>query len=112
MGKNQLELFCTTGDFVTVLDSALEQSPVTFGVAGLFETSEVRILHDAAELSAFIAASDKTTLSFLAVPAGDSINVQEVPQRKGSPRYAVDQIKNPKSVVLRPGRLLDEKMLV
>ena len=112
MGKSQFEVFCTTSDLVAVLDDAQARSPMSFAVAGLFETANVHRLHDSADIATFIAASGETLLSFLAVASGDAVGAREVFQRNGSSLYGVDQLSNPRSVVLRPGRLIDERTLL
>ena len=38
--------------------------------------------------------------------------MREVRQANGAIRYGVDQLTNPKSVVVRPGRLVDERILL
>jgi hypothetical protein len=111
MGKSQFEVFCTTGDFVALLDLVHDQLPVSLLVAGLFETAAVHRLHGSADVSALIASSD-APVTFLAVGAGDAVHVREVPQKKGGTRYAVDQLINPRSVVVRPGRRIDERVLL
>jgi hypothetical protein len=112
MGKNQLEVFWTTGDLVVVVESLDDQSQVSFAVAGLFETADVQRLHSSADISAFTAVSSDSTASLLAVDAGEAVHVREVAQNKRSPRYGVDQLSNPRSVVVRPGRLIDERILL
>lgn len=112
MGKNQIELFCSTTDFLSVLDSVYEQLPLSFAVAGLFKTADVHVFHSPSEISAVIANSTKHPLSFLAVGAAEAVKVREVPQRKGHSLYAVDQLVNQGSVVLRPGRAIDERILL
>lgn len=112
MGKNQLELFCTSGDLTGVLNDVQEQSPASFAVAGLFDTANIHTLASPDELLAFVAASGETMLSVLAIGVGTPIAMREVPQRNGRVRYAVDQLSNPRSVVLRPGRLIDDRTLL
>lgn len=112
MGKNQLEIFCTTEDLVTILDMVHRQVSLSFAVAGLFETATVQLFQSAADVSTFIAASGDTTLNLLVVDSGSTVSTREVPQRKGGTRYGVDQVCNPRSVVLRPGRLVDERTLL
>jgi hypothetical protein len=42
---------------------------------------------------------------YLVTAAGEPVTVREVPQRNGGLAYAVDQLANPRSVVLMPGGL-------
>jgi hypothetical protein len=111
MAKHQLELFCTANDFVALVDEVQKQMAIFFALAGLFEDASVRMFKTSADLSAAMASTEGA-LAFLAFAEGSAVGVREVPQRKGLPRYAVDQISNPNCLVVRPGRRVDPRTLL
>lgn len=50
--------------------------------------------------------------SYLVMSREAKVTVRAIPQKVGPPRYAVDQLKNPDSVVLTPGGLFDDTCLI
>ena len=108
MGRTQVEVFWTSSDLIAVLDQVGKQIPLSFAELSLSETEKVSTLADSAALSAYIAASTDPTLSFLAFESGSPVGAEPVPQKKGGILYAVDQRRNPRSVVFHLGRLYPE----
>src|SRR6478735_1885293 len=112
MGRHQLELFCTESDFTAVVDAVTAQAPVFFALAGSTDSPAIRHLRGTADMSASMSIADETAVSFLAVTGTEDFAVREVAQRKGGARYILDQLSNPRSVVLRPGLRVDEHTLL
>lgn len=105
MHSKQISFFSTTADLDEVLSSAGRERPFKLIKAGLF-----------AEVSPLVLPSfDLLTASdhYLIIDNSLDVEVRRVPQRNGSVRFAIDQLKNAKSVVVRPGGLVgDGKLLV
>lgn len=111
MGNNQLETFWTTIDLLAVVGRVCDSMTISFAVAGLHETAEVR-RYNCADVSALLSASGNGGKSLLVLESRETLHAREVPQRRGGVRYAVDQLSNPKSVVVLPGRLIGSHMLL
>ena len=82
---------------------------------GLFESSSQPIWNSLLEIGGLglnpqgdQAKGDR----YLVVNQTIPINIREVAQRKGDPRYAVDQLANPASIVFCPGGLYLDQGLV
>jgi hypothetical protein len=102
MLRNQLEIFATPTDFVSLLRAVQKVQPLKLVQAGLSETSDVRSFNTLEEVHDAVSTSDGAGPTLLAFEQGASPTVREVPQRKGGTRYAIDQLENPGSVTLHP----------
>lgn len=50
--------------------------------------------------------------AYLVVTASESFHIEPVPQRRGGLRYSLSQQGNPRSIVVRPGGLYQDRCLV
>lgn len=112
MAKNQLEIFATSTDFVGILRVVEEQLAIAFFVAGMFETGTIRRLDASIDVLRAMTVPREDQLVFLAVEEKESVGIREVAQKKGGVRYCIDQLCNPKSVVLRPGGMVEENTIL
>jgi hypothetical protein len=89
-----------------VLSAAEANKPLQYALTGLFHSSRPQIYASYSAVPAFGRAVHSTAVAnpaYLLLAYGEHINVRTVAQKSGGVLFAIDQIKNPESVVLRPG---------
>lgn len=104
MSKKQIPFFATHGDLVTIAHDVRAVKSVDFVLAGLFLEPRSVILVDVDNLSAFE--------TYLVLAQGAPVNFRAIPQRAGGQMYAVDQVGNPRTVVLQTGGLYADQHLI
>ena len=109
--SHAIELFCTPSDFALIVEDVGKRTPISFVVDGMSDTPDIRRLQGYSEVLAVALASTER-INFLAVKGQDEIRVVERPQRLGRRRYAIDTLMNRRSILVCPGRLLDERTLL
>jgi hypothetical protein len=101
--------FATAEDLLVVFDRVEARRRLAYTLTGLFAKPElstaasggaIPTLHSPAPHAGAIAG-----YQYLVTAAAEPVVVREVPQRRGGLRYAVDQLANPRSVVVMPGGL-------
>ncbi len=100
------EIFATREDLLELLDSVEALRSIQYVRAGLFSCSSPVAANSARNIEHLgIASSGDQNHEpiFLALNSDSPVNVRLVPQRCGGVKYAVDQIKNPESVVIKTG---------
>lgn len=115
MKKNQICFFAGKSDLESLLRSIESKWQLQFVTAGLFDSPKVTSIESlltSPDLGRLAVGDFVLAPRFLVVRREISINVEEVPQRRGSVKYAVDQLTNPKAIIVRPGGLFDEKCLI
>lgn len=109
MGKTQVEIFATSSDIEGIVKAVEAEFAVSFAVMGLFESDAVRRFDSWDALARGLTVASVSGI--LIVERSAAILTREVPQRKGGPRFSIDQLNNSQSVVLRPGRMVSESIL-
>jgi hypothetical protein len=113
MGRKLLPIYATTGDLLQLLSAAESKMAMEFYVAGLVEKSAAHRSLTSGEVLHAIEASGKVYPMFLVVPAATTVNVEEIPQRKGGVHYLVgNQNYNPNSIIVHPCELINPTMLL
>lgn len=112
MGKNQVEIFATSADFACTLRAVEEQVGMLFATIGMFESETIRTFDSSTDVIEAMGQSGACSLAFLAVSKESQFVVRAVPQKRGNARYCVDQLSNPRSVVLRPGGLVEKNTIL
>ena len=101
--------FATAEDLIVVFDRVEARRRLAYTLTGLFETPELTTAPSGAAISTLHSpAPDAGAIAgyqYLVSAVDDPVVVREVPQRRGGVRYAVDQLANPRSVVIMPGGL-------
>ncbi|HLK19701.1 MAG TPA: hypothetical protein VKT81_12135 [Bryobacteraceae bacterium] len=96
---------------VSALDAVELRYALKYIECGMFEESEPPVYYGYAGISNLgIAETGDANLerTFLVLRNDDLLKVREVSQRRGGAKFAVDQMANPGTVILRPGgRYLD-----
>lgn len=106
MKSRTILFFAVQADLRPVLQAVEAKIVVHFVECGMFDSD---VIDRRTNMSAFpelgIAKHGNANLEdmFLVLPGTASVVVRPVPQRRGGLKYAIDQIENPGTVVLRPG---------
>jgi hypothetical protein len=104
MKTRSLQFYATADDISSIVSAVLVQSPMTFVQTDLYEQCPVLAeWQDIAGLFGIAVAGDQAREPTFLVLSGAQFVPRAVPQRDGSTKVAADQIRNPKSIILRPG---------
>ena len=104
MTKNITPFFATSRDMVELLTRVSLKRDLKFVVSGLFDTQEIQ--------SSTTVSKINSEINYLVADHDLFIETRVVPQRKGGEKFAVDQLANQKTVVLRPGGRIEDSCLV
>ena len=106
MAENQLTFFATTPDIVSVLSALEVIEPLRYTKAGLFITSRPQNHLSYVDIPDFGRTTHPNAVGnpmYLLSNPAMQIKVRDVPQKGGGILFAIDQLENPDSIVLRPG---------
>lgn len=109
--SKSLNFFATEADIKLVLIELESVVPVKYVRAGMSDNPDIETYSSATEIPRLGLANspDQSQCDiFLILPVDIRVNVRAIEQRKGGVRFAVDQLKNPASLALRPGGVFDE----
>lgn len=104
--SKSIAFFAANEDLKAVAAAIETEQRLKYVLAGLFDTPDLSIAGSAKDVELFGIAQkgdQAQERSYLIAPASREINVREVPQRRGGVKYAIDQMQNPASVVIKPG---------
>lgn len=115
MPKNQLSFYSTPEDIRFILRAVESMVEVQFIPMGLFDTSThvaVPSLAASANLGIALTGDSNREQSYLVAPINCMVETRAIPQRGGGTKYAIDQLANPSSIVLRPGGIFGDAAVV
>jgi hypothetical protein len=115
MSSKQLFFFSDPKDLALVLEPIEFNENIKYCETGLLDSSLVREYLSLFEIPniGYVTVGDwNHCKSYLAYGKNDIIQVRDVPQRTGEIKYAVDQKLNPRSVVVKPGGILTDGVLI
>lgn len=95
MRGQQLHLYATHRDLVSLLNAARVRGGIAYAEAGLFNKAALSLINEATELEAF-----KTYLAFF---RGEKVVVRPVPQVGVTIKYAIDQLENRNTIAIQIG---------
>ena len=104
--RKSITFFAANEDLKLVLTAIESEQRLQYVLAGLFDTPELLTAASVEDIESFGIAQkgdQSQELSYLVADVARQINVRKVPQRRGGVKYAIDQMKNPATVVMRPG---------
>src|SRR5258708_38749653 len=107
--KNQspaYNFFATTGDISQIFQTVEAVYLLQYVETGLFNESKRPAFHGFSSLPNLgLAQTGDSNLepTFLVLQREDIFNVRTVPQLRGGNKYAIDQLANTGTVVIRPG---------
>ena len=113
MGK-PIPFYATQNDLFDLLGSLSAPGNLAVTESGLFEHPEVRTsaLEQAEHLGISESGNHVTDKTYLIHKVAETIDVREIPQRRGGVRYSVDQQMNPHTVGLRAGGTFGENVVI
>jgi hypothetical protein len=108
-------LFATASDLLSGLARFEQLHPVQFVETGLFDIRTPRVWLSASAIPSLGRAPSGQAITepaFLVMFRQNPLVVDDVPQRAGGVKFAVDQLKNPDSTVFWPGGFHSPEVLV
>jgi len=106
MSQNQTIFYATTRDLAPVLLSLEEQKGLQYTLIGLFNVNKPQIYLSYIDIPNFGQTLYPTAVanpSYLLSLKRTALRVRDVPQAAGGIRFAIDQLWNEDTIVLRPG---------
>lgn len=110
-----LQFFCTRQDLLAVLCAVEVGVQLQYVRIGLFENKEANAFLSASkieDLGISRYGGNAKDAAYLVMRSDVMSTLREVPQKAGGALYALDQLMNPDSVVLRPGGLFADQTLI
>src|SRR5437762_10434006 len=107
--------FATRDDLLPVLQEVELHHALKYLECGLFGDAERPVFHSSLELENLgtaVAGDSNREPTFLVLRSEASLKVREVLQRRGALKYAVDQLNNPESIVLKPGGRYGDSVII
>jgi hypothetical protein len=104
--SKSIAFFAANKDLKSVAAAVEAGRQLQYILAGLFDTPDVPRAGSVEDIDSFGVAQkgdQAQERSYLVAPAASMVSVREVPQRRGGVKYAIDQMQNPATVVVRPG---------
>jgi hypothetical protein len=109
-------IYCTGNDIRSVLEAAEEGGPLLYARTGLFDqessAAAAAVGRDLPGLGCAATGDTVSEAAYLVLEAGHALNVRRVHAKSGKTLFAVDQLMNPSSVVLRPGGIYYDQCLI
>ncbi len=87
-----------------VLDAVGSIRPVQFVCAGLFNSASFQVYS--------VLPKTAPQANYLIADRSLVIEARDVPQREGGCKFAIDQMINPETIVIRPGGMIDDGCLI
>jgi len=106
MTRKQIQFYATPADIRSILRIVESLQSLQFIRAGLFDTPEIVALPSlaaSADLGVALGGDANHEKRYLVARSHDKVEVRTVTQRKGTPKYALDQLLNPGTIILSPG---------
>lgn len=111
----QTHIFATRPDIEPGVQRVEAEMSLQYALADLYEGNRPRVygsLLRTDELGISRTGVAIRSPIYLALPAGESIHVESVAQRKGGVRYSLTQAGNPRSIAIRLGGIFEDSCLV
>jgi len=112
MKSKQIMFFTLLVDIEHILREIEATVDVCYYKTGLFDSKNIPIynsIFDSPNIGIAISGDWNRIDNYLVSKIKTSLNIREVPQRTGEIRFAVDQMKNPKSIEMKLGGIYPKK---
>jgi hypothetical protein len=106
MAKKQIMFFATTPDIISVLSALETAEPLQYTRAGLFNTNRHQNYLSYVDIPDFGRTTHPNAVGnpmYLLSSRTLKIKLRDVLQKSGGVLFAIDQLENPDSIILRPG---------
>jgi hypothetical protein len=115
MKSKQIHFFALREDLLPVLDAVQSRGALKYVRTGVFGSPALQFVSRGAEIPDIgTAAADSTSAckSFLVTEDAVPVSLRQIQMADGTVRYAVDQLVNPDSIVLTPGGVWDQDVVL
>lgn len=115
MATKQLQFFAEIDDLKLILEPIESSNEVQYCEAGIFDSFDLPVYSSYNEIYnlGYVESGDWNHNKFYVVFAKDyKINKREVSLKKGGIRYAIYQDNNPQTIILKPGGVLKDGIMV
>ena len=85
---------------------------VEYGLFDTFENKEYDAISGIEDLGFCLTGNPVLNVRYLILEKNTDIIVREISQRSGGVKFAIDQLKNPKSLVFSPGGMYEEQYML
>lgn len=113
--SKSLYFFATKTDLALGLEIIEKNFSLRYVRFGLFDSPDAEIYNSAFDISNLGYSSKGDTVQddrFLVVNQSTTLDIKEVPQRRGGVKYEISQYNNPNSIVFCPGGLYQSDFVV
>ena len=115
MGIKRVNFFCCKNDLLLMIQNIEKSLDVKYAAGGVYSSiNDVQIyttLLEYADLGTHKSGEHQDGY-FLVVETPSGISLDEFRLVNGSIRYAIDQLKNPDSIIFHPGGIYKDRFLV
>jgi hypothetical protein len=109
------KIFATRSDLIPRIERVESQKDLHYARTGLFYHDEIitsTFLKDVKEMGYNTTGQYISGIAVLVVEKKHKIKIRKVKQRTGGYLYAIDQLKNPHSIVFQPGGMYENSYLI
>ncbi len=115
MASPGIQFFATREDVKEVTEIVETQRPLTYVLTGLFDeplVDGVDSLLDIPELGIARAGDAVQCPAYLVGARSFVPAIRSVVQRRGGTKYAIDQLENPQTIIIRPGGVFAASVMI
>ncbi len=115
MAGKQILFFADVADMQSIIEEMEAAGSNHYFLAGLFDDETPKKYDSLLETPGwgYVANGDwNHNPSYIILPRSEDVKLRVVPQKKGGIKYAVDQLQNPISCVIRPCGIFADNILV
>jgi hypothetical protein len=114
MPSKQTLFFATAADIKEVIQNIESSNKLKYQRMGLLEQSELKSADSLLNNGLGIANAGDNNLctSFLVIDRNKEIVSREIPQKAGGIKFAIDQLKNPAAIEIRPAGVFESAQAI
>lgn len=115
MAIKQIFFFADVDDIRPIFEEIEIMDSVHYFQTGLFdrdEPSEYESIFELPNLGCVSNGDWNQNPSYIIMPRSEIVKVRMIPQKSGGIKYAIDQLQNPSSCVIKPGGIFNDNILV
>ena len=115
MKNRQIYFFAEQDDIEQPIRTLEACVNICYYETGLFDTEvtpSYSSLFNIKGLDQSIVGDWTQSKTYLIIPEDSKVAIRKVPQRRGGTKYAIDQLENPQSVVIKPGGVFKDGILI
>lgn len=110
-----MHFFATSADMMSVITSIENTWQLDYYEAGLFDSSTAVLHHSLLAISTLALPTPNSGVHctrYLVLDSPSDLQIRTIPQKCGSPKYAIDQLVNPESLIIQLGGIHQDGMLI